>query len=205
MTNNQNCTKMESGTPVASAVCSDGRCRENLDELDECLDSVFEWFAKRHIIQGNPRQSYEEHLRRNKQTMGVSSTPPCTNLMASNLLKRRSLKNWIVTRPPLLRCIHHLLLKPMVDLFAADLLTMQMQILESLWRVNPKLLNYQTGDDGRLSQNWIDSLSYCLNRSLSSTKLCLDEFDILFQPSSRNSEDTDQLLNHNRKDVKKIW
>jgi len=74
MTNKNNTFEIKFRTKVDSTAYSDCSNSDN-DELDDCLESIFEWFAQNNIVKGSPEQHYEEHIKckrdslRNTQTL----------------------------------------------------------------------------------------------------------------------------------------
>lgn len=89
MDNKNNSSELEYRTRVDSTASSDSHQSDNIDDLDECLESIFEWFAQKNIVKGNPEQNYEEHIKRKREGLKASPLLASANPLASNLLRRR--------------------------------------------------------------------------------------------------------------------
>jgi len=67
---------------------------EGVDEAcgDDIVESVFQWFAARHISRGNPETIYQQHLQTKPITLHALKELSGNGLPVSGLLKRRLTK-----------------------------------------------------------------------------------------------------------------
>ena len=69
MDSKNNSSELEYRTRVDSTASSDSHQSDNIDDLDECLESIFEWLDEKNIVKGKTEKNYEEQIKRKREGM----------------------------------------------------------------------------------------------------------------------------------------
>ncbi|MBS1890023.1 MAG: hypothetical protein JST59_01915 [Actinobacteria bacterium] len=90
MNNKLNRRELEFRAKADSTASSGTLESNNSEDFEEDLDDIFEWFAQKNIVKGDPSQCHEEFIRSKKESLKMPQLSLGSLPLTSNLLRRRT-------------------------------------------------------------------------------------------------------------------